>query len=180
MRIQRDIPTSLVEAGVERTNLRQYVHDIMKQKGQQCKCIRCREPMNRAVDWSSVRLLRTKYQASSSDEIFLSIEDEKNDILLGFLRLRKPCKPYRQEITEQSMGIREIHVYGAAVQIGKEAESEIQHRGIGTMLMQEAEKIAKEEYDAKKMLIIAGIGAREYFRKKFNYKQDGPYVSKLL
>ena len=46
--------------------------------------------------------------------------------------------------------------------------------------MQEAERIAKEEFDVNKMLVIAGIGAREYFTKKFNYKKDGPYVSKIL
>jgi len=29
-------------------------------------------------------------------------------------------------------------------------------------------------------LIIAGVGAREYFIKKLNYKKEGPYVSKNL
>lgn len=48
------------------------------------------------------------------------------------------------------------------------------------MLMEETERIAIEELDAKRMLIISGIGAREYFKRKFNYKQDGPYVSKEL
>jgi len=30
------------------------------------------------------------------------------------------------------------------------------------------------------MAIISGIGAREYYRRKLGYHQDGPYVSKRL
>jgi len=30
------------------------------------------------------------------------------------------------------------------------------------------------------MAIISGIGAREYYRQKLGYHQDGPYVSKRL
>jgi elongator complex protein 3 len=70
-------------------------------------------------------------------------------------------------------------VYGAAVEVGKES-SKVQHKGLGLQLMEEAEKIAVEEFDAKKMCVIAGIGVREYFRKQLKYKQDGPYVSKKL
>lgn len=180
MRVQRDIPTSLVEAGVEKTNLRQYVHEIMKKNSWKCRCIRCREPKDAIVDWDNVRMKRANYVASNSDEIFLSFEDVKNDLLLGFLRLRKPCEPYRPEITENSMGIREIHVYGTAVQIGKDSKKEIQHKGIGSLLMNEAERIASEEYKADKLLIISGIGVREYFNKKFGYKKDGPYMSKKI
>jgi len=43
-----------------------------------------------------------------------------------------------------------------------------------------AEKIAREEFDCTKMVVIAGIGAREYFKKKLQYKQEGLYVSKKL
>jgi len=32
----------------------------------------------------------------------------------------------------------------------------------------------------RKMAIISGIGAREYYRNKLGYHQDGPYVSKRL
>ena len=180
MRIQRDIPKYLIEAGVEKANLRQLVMDIMRKKNIKCRCIRCREPRNNEIDWNSVELRRLDYEASSSKEIFISVEDVKNDILLGFNRLRIPYNPYRNEITDKSAGIREIHVYGRALGVGKKSDSEIQHKGIGKTMMEEAEKIAREEYDKNKMVVIAGIGVREYFRKKFNYKQDGPYVSKRL
>ena len=75
--------------------------------------------------------------------------------------------------------IRELHVYGSAVMIGKKKESAWQHKGFGKKLLKEAEKIAKEEFGMKKMVVISGIGVRGYYRK-FGYKLDGVYVSKVL
>ena len=180
MRIQRDIPTYMVEAGVEKTNLRQEVFELLKKQKVVCRCIRCREPKKMDIDWNNIRLQRFDYEASQGQEIFLSCDDVKNDKILGFTRLRIPYQPFRPEITANTAGIREIHVYGSAVHIGKEAEREVQHHGLGLQLLQEAERIATEEFDAKKMIIIAGIGAREYFKKKVGYKQEGPYVSKKI
>ncbi len=181
MRIQRDIPTYMVDAGVERTNLRQDVHALMKQKGITCRCIRCREPRGRAIDWDHVVLQRLQYPSSGGTEIFLSMDDIKQDILLGFVRLRIPSQPYRQEITPKSVGIREIHVYGEAVAVGKEADqTQVQHHGLGHQLMDEAEKIAREEFGMNKMVVIAGVGARAWFLNKLSYNKDGAYVSKLL
>ncbi|HLC73286.1 MAG TPA: tRNA uridine(34) 5-carboxymethylaminomethyl modification radical SAM/GNAT enzyme Elp3 [Candidatus Nanoarchaeia archaeon] len=181
VRCQRDIPTKVTEAGVDKTNLRQYIKEELIKKGIKCKCIRCKEPMGKNIDFNSVNLLRKDYESSNGEEVFLSCEDTKNDILIGFVRLRKPYKPFREEITNKSVGIRELHVYGSAVSIGKKAsENELQHRGYGIKLMNEAEKIAKEEFDANKILVISGIGVKEYFKNKLNYKYDGVYMSKKL
>ena len=181
MRIQRDIPTHMIDAGVERTNLRQDIHELMQKRGIVCHCIRCREPKRKNIAWDAVKMKRLDYEASQGQEIFLSMEDTQQDLLLGFTRLRIPFQPYRPEITFQSAGIREIHVYGMAVPVGKEAEmKDVQHRGIGTQLMLEAEKIAREEFDTKKMLVMSGIGVREWFIKKLGYQKDGAYVSKTL
>ena len=179
MRVQRDIPSTLVTAGAKKTNLRQYVEDYKKKHGIKCKCIRCREPRDREIDYSNVKILREDYESSQGHEVFLSVEDVKNDILVGFCRLRIPHKHFRPEITEKSAGIRELHVYGTAVAIGKEHGEHAQHRGWGKKLMAESEKIAKEEFGIKKMLVISGIGAREYYYK-LGYKKDGIYVSKEL
>jgi len=46
-------------------------------------------------------------------------------------------------------------------------------------LMDEAEKISKESFDAKKLLVISAVGTREYY-KKLGYSLDGPYMSKQL
>ncbi len=175
-RIQRDIPTKYTIAGVDITNLRQHIHNIMAEKNLKCNCIRCREPQNKQISWEDVKLNRIDYNASNGKEIFLSFDDMKNNILLGFLRLRIPYKPFRKEITKNSAGIREMHVYGTQALIGKKGS--IQHKGLGKKLLKEAEKIAKE-FNIKKMIIISGIGVKEYF-KKFGYKKEGFYVTKNL
>ena len=130
------------------------------------------------VNFNFLKITQKRYTASQSQEIFIAAEDTDNDILIGFCRLRIPCKPFRPEITISSAGIRELHVYGKPVPLGSPAESsQLQHRGIGAALLAEAEKLAAEEFDARKMLVISGIGAREYYRK-FGYRGDGVYMSK--
>jgi len=179
MRINRDIPTYMSEAGVRKTNLRQYIDEELKEKNIKCRCIRCREPKLKEISWEDVKLKKLEYESSGGTDIFLSYDDVKNDILLGFVRLRIPFKPFRKEITNSSAGIRELHVYGQAVKIGEES-SQVQHKGLGISLMKKAEQIAKEKYDINKMLVISGIGVRNYYINKLNYKKDGPYVSKII
>jgi elongator complex protein 3 len=58
-------------------------------------------------------------------------------------------------------------------------EEEWQHRGYGRRLLMEAERIAREEFDAKKILVTSGIGVREYYYS-LGYRKDGPYVSKHI
>mgnify|MGYP001598210598 FL=1 len=171
-RINRDIPTKVTIDGIGLTNFRQIVHELMKEKDIKCECIRCREPRDKNVNWDNVKLNRIDYEASNGKEIFLSFDDD--DMLLGFLRLRFPNKSFRNEITGDSAIVREIHVYGEAASIGKKGE--IQHRGIGKKLMEEAENISKES-GKNKIVIISGIGVKEYFYK-LGYKNDGVYVSK--
>ncbi|MEK6940948.1 MAG: tRNA uridine(34) 5-carboxymethylaminomethyl modification radical SAM/GNAT enzyme Elp3 [Nanoarchaeota archaeon] len=177
MRIQRDIPTHVTIDGVGMTNFRQYVHALMKKRGITCSCIRCREPRSRLISWDHVKLYRLDYKSSDGDEVFLSFEDVKNDILLGFLRLRCPSKPFRSEIKANTLGVRELHVYGQATQFGEVGK--IQHHGLGRRLMDAAETIALDEFDAKKLIVISGIGVRHYYYK-LGYSPDGVYVSKLL
>jgi elongator complex protein 3 len=54
-----------------------------------------------------------------------------------------------------------------------------QHQGIGTLLMEEAERIAREEHDSWKIAVISGIGTRDYYRR-LGYELDGVYMSKTL
>jgi len=176
MRVQRDIPTFMTEAGVDKTNLRQYVKQIMKKNKWKCKCIRCRE-IGRMKDPTKIKAILMKgmhYKASKGIEFFMAAE-AKNHIL-GFCRMRFPSKPSRKEITEDSALIRELHVYGPATQIGKKGK--VQHRGIGKILLERAEKIAKNYYKTK-LVVISGIGAREYYRK-LGFKKQGVYMVKNL
>ena len=43
------------------------------------------------------------------------------------------------------------------------------------MLMEEAERIAKEEHGSIKMAVISGVGTRHYYRK-LGYELEGPYI----
>lgn len=54
-----------------------------------------------------------------------------------------------------------------------------QHQGFGMLLMEEAERIAREEHGSDKILVISGVGTRHYYRK-MGYELDGPYMSKRL
>ena len=45
------------------------------------------------------------------------------------------------------------------------------------MLMEEAEKIARDEHFSTKMAVIAGVGTRKYYAK-LGYYEEGPYMCK--
>jgi len=187
MRVQRDIPAFLIEAGVDRSNLRQLVLQKLKEQQIRCRCIRCREVGHRLLmdkvkpDPNSIKILTIKEKASEGEEIFISAEDTINDVLVGYLRLRIPSeKAHRPEIIPETTSIvRELHVYGSLVPVGKHIAKAWQHKGYGGILLSEAERISKEDYDRKKVVIISALGTKQYYRR-FGYDDDGPYVSKLL
>ncbi|MGM5487924.1 MAG: tRNA uridine(34) 5-carboxymethylaminomethyl modification radical SAM/GNAT enzyme Elp3 [Nanobdellota archaeon] len=169
-RIQRDIPTYMTEAGVDMTNLRQVVLDELKSEGQSCGCIRCRE-VGRAGASGEPGFRLYAYSASGGEEFFISVE---NSGLLGFCRLRFPSQCLTPEITTDCALIRELHVYGSALGIGKTGEH--QHSGWGKKLLARAESIAKEN-GKRKIIIISGIGVRAYYRK-LGYRRQGVYMVK--
>ncbi|MFA6036363.1 MAG: tRNA uridine(34) 5-carboxymethylaminomethyl modification radical SAM/GNAT enzyme Elp3, partial [Candidatus Micrarchaeia archaeon] len=186
MRMQRDIPAQLIAAGVKAGNLRQLVEARMRELGLRCRCIRCREMglLGKKISKKELELRRIDYKASRGKEIFISYEEKEGDALAGFIRLRIPHGPHRPEITPETALVRELHVYGQAMPIGESAVANegarrIQDRGLGAQLLSEAEKIARGEFGMSKLLIISGVGAREYYRK-FGYADDGPYVSKKI
>ena len=187
MRIQRDIPAFLIEAGVNRSNLRELVQQKLKEEGVQCRCIRCREVGHRWLrekmkpNPNNIQIQVTKEKASDGIEIFISAEDPINDILIGHLRLRIPSeKAHRREILPEVTSIvRELHVYGPLVPVGKQITRAWQHKGYGSILLSKAEQMSKEDYDIKKMVITSALGTRQYYRR-FGYNYDGPYVSKLF
>ncbi|WP_428326662.1 elongator complex protein 3 [Nitrosopumilus sp.] len=180
MRVQREISPNEIIAGPKSGNLRQIVHQNLAKQGMKCKCIRCREAgLNKKSEDKDINLTRIDYDSSGGKEVFLSYED-KNESIYGFLRLRKPSdSAHRDEVGKNSCIVRELHVYGKSLKIGEKEESEIQHSGLGKNLMREAEKISREEFDAKELLVISAVGTREYYQK-LGYSLYGPYMSKTL
>lgn len=187
MRVQRDIPAPLIVAGVNRSNLRQLVQQKLKEQGIRCKCIRCREVGHRILlddvepNLENVKILTTRYAASEGEEVFISVEDVENDVLIGYLRLRFPSeKAHRPEVKAEPCSIvRELHVYGPLVPVGKHLTGVWQHKGFGGILLREAERISEEDWDVKKVLVISALGTKQYYMR-FGYGYDGVYMSKRL
>lgn len=184
-RVQRDIPAYLIEAGCKLGNLREYVEKEMERRGKPCKCIRCREvghlALKKGIEPKAeyLEVKKINYEAGGGVEVFLSLEDKVQDILVGYLRLRIPSeKAHRNEVRGAAI-VRELHVYGPMLPVGTKPRGEWQHRGFGRTLLREAERIAKEEFDTVKIVVTSGLGVKQYYRK-LGYRHDGPYMSKEL
>ena len=171
MRIQRDIPTHATTAGVDRTNLRQMVHEEARKQGVRCNCIRCREVKD-AHTTEEPHVKTQSYKASGGVEHFISMEAD--DKLLGFIRLRLPERSLHPVLTKDTAIVRELHVYGRAVLIGKD-ERKTQHTGVGKRLMREAERLTREA-GKEKLAVISGVGVRGYYYK-LGYEREGPYMT---
>ncbi|KAK7208370.1 hypothetical protein BZA70DRAFT_245059 [Myxozyma melibiosi] len=185
-RVQRDIPMPLVTAGVENGNLRELALARMRDFGATCRDVRAREvgiqEVHHRVRPEQVELVRRDYTANGGWETFLAYEDPKQDILVGLLRLRLCSErtTFRKELKGQRTSlVRELHVYGSVVPLHSRDPRQFQHQGFGTLLMEEAERIAREEHGSAKISVISGVGVRNYYAR-LGYFLDGPYMSKML
>ncbi|XP_055151796.2 elongator complex protein 3 isoform X2 [Symphalangus syndactylus] len=183
-RVQRDIPMPLVSSGVEHGNLRELALARMKDLGTQCRDVRTREvgiqEIHHKVRPYQVELVRRDYVANGGWETFLSYEDPDQDILIGLLRLRKCSEEtFRFELGGGVSIVRELHVYGSVVPVSSRDPTKFQHQGFGMLLMEEAERIAREEHGSGKIAVISGVGTRNYYRK-IGYRLQGPYMVKML
>ncbi len=176
-RIARDIPANEIESGFKVSNIRQVLEKKLIEEGSACKEIRFREIKGENFSINDVELVIREYKASFGTEFFVSFEDTKNDTLLALLRLRFPHNAFIDELKNAAL-IREVHVYGRQVAVGKSGQNEKQHLGFGKKLIKEAEKLAKKS-GFRAVAIIAGIGTREYY-KKLGYKLIGTYMRKTL
>jgi elongator complex protein 3 len=120
--------------------------------------------------------VKREYAASGGREIFLSYEDVKKDKIIALLRLRfSGARNFLPELQGCAF-VREVHVYGKQVAVGKHEAGDKQHIGWGKKIMAESERLASEA-GYKKMAVIAGIGTREYY-KKLGYTLEGTYMVK--
>ena len=183
-RVLRDIPSKFIVGGLK-DSLRGVVKQRMKRRAIECKCIRCREYGHRASEGWEIgepQMIRMDYQASGGKEIFLSFED-KNETLFGLLRMRiqsKPITNLRQEVKGNLALIRELHIYGPEVPLSERKEESAQHKGLGKALLREAERIAREEFQVRQMIVLSGTGAKEYYRSEFGYSSQGDYMVRNL
>ncbi len=186
-RIQRDIPAYLIVEGVRSGNLREQAQEILTERNKKCSCIRCREVGHQTnlgdLSWreKDQKYQIFEYPTSDGIEHFISFETSDKKTLFGFLRLREPSAyAFRPETLDPlSTIIRELHVYGKLVGIGKlPKDLEWQHRGIGRKLISIAEEISSER-GYQKILVTSGLGVRDYYHK-LGFKKDGVYMGKRL
>ena len=214
-RLVRDIPMQSIEAGYNKiSNLRQILHNKMKERNLKCKCIRCMEIGNNIPE--NIRLTVRKYSASEGVEYFISIESNKYNIidnilyklflifnifnkkiywknnnnnntyngLIGFCRLRLNNNSNENIFDElkNSALIRELHVYSSSTGIGNNDNNSQQHKGYGMLLVKTAEEIALQN-NFNKIIVIAGVGVREYYKNKCGYSnslKEGGYMVKYI
>ena len=177
-RVIRDIPSTSIRGGCLITNLREAVQGRMRARGLRCRCIRCRQV--REDGEGTFTLVRRDYEASGGREVFLSFEDDSTDRLASLLRLRTPSANGNDLPVLNGAGlIRELHSYGHHLPLHAHRNDAVQHHGFGQRLMEEAERLAREEFGLRRMAVIAGVGAREYYRR-LGYELRDTYMVKML
>jgi elongator complex protein 3 len=185
MRVHREFPVHLIKAGVKSGNLRELALKRLGERGKRCRCIRCREVGHRTlkshakVNSANLRTSCCEYQAAGGRELFIAEEDPDCDALIGYIRLRIPSsKATRDEIDDSTALVRELHVYGPEVPIGKHRRGSWQHLGFGRKLLSEAERRASEA-GASRVLVLSALGTKEYYRRA-GYRTIGPYMGKEI
>ena len=189
-RIIRDIPVGdYVIGGTKRGSMGQDIYKEIENRKLKCMDIRYREIKRNIFNSDDVVLMRRDYYCSWGTEVFLSFETKDENHIIGFLRLRlspnSGCQAiFNKELTEikkkivvfpelvDCAMIREVHVYGGTTQVDTEStENSGQHKGYGTMLVQEAVRIAKEA-SYSKISVISGVGVMNFYRK-FGFEIEG-------
>jgi ELP3 family radical SAM enzyme/protein acetyltransferase len=185
-RIFRDIPVDNIIGGADIPHMRQKIQKKMAADGEFCKCIRCREIKNRVIDVKKVYIDIDEYEGQDGREVFITAnyDEEGTSFLVGFLRLRLEKNDDGLDylpVLKGTAKVRELHVYGKMVPsyLSKILESNTQHKGIGTKLMQTAEYIAIKNHYTK-MAVISGVGVRGFYRNKLGYYNEDNYMVRSL
>lgn len=183
-RVVRDFPTTNVVAGNKKANLRQLAQQRLHEEGRPCRCIRCREIRRDAVRFDELELRDLTYETDATIEHFLSYETAAGfpleDRLAGFLRLSLPDPTIPHPLPELAghAMIREVHVYGPALNLGDDSRGEAQHIGLGTRLVERAREIARAA-GYRRLAVISAIGTREYYAR-LGFEMDGLYMACAL
>ncbi|MDQ1344433.1 MAG: tRNA uridine(34) 5-carboxymethylaminomethyl modification radical enzyme Elp3, partial [Patescibacteria group bacterium] len=209
-RAYRDIPASEILAGSKMANLRQVTETEMRARGEDRHDVSAREVRDKKNDPNCAVLEVFEYEASGGREFFLQFVDPSDRTLFSVLRLRIPSWVFDAgepafDCLAGAAIIREIHTFGDQMGIGEgfspaapaisETESmheperwtetptrtPSQHRGFGKRLIEEAESIVTKRFpQLDRIAVIAGVGAREYYRKRGFSMTSLGYMEKIL
>jgi elongator complex protein 3 len=166
-RVIRDIPGTDIVTGNKLTNFRQVVEEHLRAHGQRSPDIRAREVRFRTVEREALYLDEdVVYTTSAGEERFLQFITADRAIA-GFLRLSLPHgedPPLTPELAGAAI-IREVHVYGQALDFGESGGGHAQHSGLGTTLLERAAAIARAR-GYLRLAVISAVGTRGYYRKR--------------
>ena len=194
-RVFRDFPLKIIGGGCQVPNLRQVIDKKLEDdpRANRSRNIRDREIKDQTLDANNAQLVERKINSSRGTDYFLSFEDVEKDVLYGFIRLRfndshDEASDLRLNIFKSNKvaAIRELHVYGNLTKVNRNdgnqkteaGDNNAQHQGFGTRLLKRAEKIARSA-GMKKLVIISGVGVREYYRRRGYYLEDTYMVKNL-
>ncbi len=169
-KIPKTVRISRIGRKVTRRDLETKPIDVKRDYIEQkvaCKCIRCREPIrtknriNNQVNLDFVLIC--------NNELYIEATDNSNTCY-GVLRLR--------QLQNNEAVVRELHVYGEEAKIG--TKGNVQHKGIGFLLLDRAEKKAIELWHSESIKVASGIGTRTYYKNRGYRKNKSGYMIKRL
>lgn len=185
-RLFRDIPQPNMASGGEMPHMRDVIAKEMNNRGLYCNCIRSREIREHNYNIDDVRLEIIEFEASGGKEFFISYivphpDFKGQTLLIGFCRLRLPYQDEYIGNQPNTAFIRELHVYSQMLShqgINSTVKSS-QHKGFGRKLINHAETIARSS-NFNKIVVISGVGVRDYYRKLGYEINDKYYMEKDL
>jgi len=162
-RVIRDISSNDIVAGNKLTNFRQIAEAELERRGSACRDIRAREVRHEGVDTAALELRATPYETSTGREVFLEFVSA-GDRIVAFLRLALPTERVTIGEIDGSALVREVHVYGASLELGARDGDRAQHRGLGQALVEEATRRARDA-GYTDLAVISAVGTRGYYRR---------------
>ena len=164
-RVIRDFSADDIVAGNKIANLREVAEQRLREAGGVCEDIRAREIRAAKFDPDSLVLEELGYRTSLGREVFLQFVAE-GDRLVAFLRLSLPDAANASAPIAELDGsaiLREVHVYGASLELGRRDGAAAQHLGLGRRLIERAAEIAAAaRYHG--LAVISAVGTRGYYR----------------
>jgi len=175
-RITRDVPAQLISWWSKKSNIRENISDLVKKAWIKCKCIRCREIKDEKFEDFEIFVEEIKINWWIDYYIEARTSEKKCLWLIRLFILEKNKTIYKS--LENKWIIRELHVYGKIASISQKDKEKTQHKWLWAILIEKAEKIAKEKWK-NWISIISAVWTRWYYAK-FWYKLEETYMSKTF
>lgn len=176
-RMIRDISSDDIVTGNKLTNFRQIAEGALAERGGRSEEIRSREIRGSGFDEGALALRSTAYESATGEERFLEFVTE-DDRIVGFLRLALPGGASHIAELGESAVIREVHVYGGALEVGGRDAGRAQHRGLGQRLVEAAAEAARDR-GFESLAVISAVGTRGYYRR-LGFRDGALYQHRAL